>query len=223
MKIAVCVPHHGDVKAKFAQSLALLFGHAASNLSGHLHLLFATGHLPDVRNELVQGALSFGADWILWLDSDHSFPMNTLGRLLAHDLDVVGCNYPRRLVHGPTAAKDGQPLLTTDELVRAGAVDEVDSLGLGVCLTRARVFAAIARPWFTIEPKEDGSGHVSEDVLFFRRLKAAGIAAHVDHALSWDIGHVTEHTLTNQELRRGHATAILPSARHQQRRHDVRG
>lgn len=203
-RLAICIPHYGDVKAVFAQSLAMMCGHAGNAFSGELRLIFATGHLPDVRNNLARDALAFGADWLLWLDADHSFPLDALGRLLAHDLDVVGCNYPRRIGGHPTALKNGQPLETTE------GVEEVDTMGLGVCLMRAAVFDALDRPWFTLEAKPDGSGHVSEDVVFFRRLRKAGIAAYVDHDLSREVGHVSETLLTNPW--REHASTVRSTA-----------
>ena len=48
-------------------------------------------------------------DWILWLDADHTFPNETLLRLLGHGKDVVACNYARRAgATEPVAQRDGR-------------------------------------------------------------------------------------------------------------------
>jgi hypothetical protein len=45
----------------------------------------------------------------------------------------------------------------------------------------------------------DGTEIVGEDVFFFRRLHEAGVSVHVDHALSWSIGHVHQRVLSNAD------------------------
>lgn len=207
-KVAICIPVHGDTKALFTLSLAGMVQRSVAELTGELKTFMAQGHLLDNRNGLAKAARDWGADWILWLDADHTFPDDTLIRLLAHDLDVVGCNYVRRRPAGPVAVKGGHPLYSD----KGGPVEEVDTLGLGVCLMRASVFDSLDWPWFTVERSTNGTGHVSEDVCFFRALKRAGIVAHVDHALSWQVGHAHEHFLMNSDLRGQNATSILAPA-----------
>lgn len=196
----------------FTLSLAGMMVKTAA-LPHNIETFIAQGQILDARNGLASVALGWGADWILWLDADQIFPHDTLIRLLSHGLDIVGSNYPRRRPVGtPTATKDGRPLYTDECKAKAGLVDEVDSLGLGVCLTRSSVFQAIERPWFNFEVKPDRSGHISEDVSFFRAARRAGIVAHVDHSLSWEVGHIHEQTLTNLMMRRDYADSVHPSA-----------
>jgi len=40
---------------------------------------------------------------------------------------------------------------------------------------------------------------MGEDASFFQELREAGIAIHVDHGLSWGVGHIHEHVLTNAD------------------------
>jgi hypothetical protein len=47
---------------------------------------------------------------------------------------------------------------------------------------------------FEIRSLPDGK-FVGEDVLFYDRLRAAGLKVHVDHALSIWIGHIHEQNL----------------------------
>jgi hypothetical protein len=151
------------------------------------------------RTRLVTDAKSWGADYILWLDADHFFPPDTLLRLLAHDKDIVGCNYARRSrPTGPSAVFDAEPILTTPEKVQARLVEEVTSMGLGVCLMRMSLLDAIEPPLFNSGIAADGA-LVGEDSHFFNRACEAGFKAWCDHALSWEIGHLYEATIWNAE------------------------
>src|SRR5206468_1555458 len=94
MKIAICVPHYGDVKARFALSLANMI----ATTKDHEIRVFMRGgtRLIENRRLLVADAKSAGADAILWADADHVFPPDALQRLIATGKKVVGCNYAQR-------------------------------------------------------------------------------------------------------------------------------
>jgi hypothetical protein len=204
MKIAICIPCHRDTKARFTLALAGMLVHTARAIPDEIRTMLAQGPLLDVREGLVHAARSWGADWILWLDADHTFPNDTLLRLLAHDRDVAACNYARRAgATEPVAQKDGQLVQTTEALARSNALDPCDATGLGVCLMRASVFDRLEPPYFQLELKPDGSGYVSEDFTLFKRLKAAGIEARIDHGLSWKIGHIGDLIYTTAAMAGG--------------------
>ena len=224
MKIAILTPHHGDVAAEFAYSLSrmmlrtartpIMFNGSLANPHPELFMR-SSPVLPQIRNMLVEDAVGYGADYLLWADSDHQFPDDALLRLLSLGLPVVGVNYPRRArPTSPTAiGLDGEYVWTTEERARAGEVSEVHSLGLGFCLVDMAVIRALratepgvpAEPLFRIEMLGDGLDIVGEDVFFFRRVAEAGYAVHLDHGLSWSIGHAHQRLLTVREAlpRRG--------------------
>jgi hypothetical protein len=151
---------------------------------------------------------------MLWMDADHVFPCDALLRLLGRNKLVVGCNYARRFnPTSPTASKlddktDKGLVWTTKELFEADSVEEVSHLGLGLCLVDMRVFGLLEIkaqeagkdhfwPLFRLDPTEDGIRFVGEDVHFFKLLREAGIPVCCDHALSWEVGHISEQILTN--------------------------
>lgn len=214
MKIALCTPHYSDVTAQYAYSLAHLFRHTLRTRPDIdlTPFLASSAILPKARTQLVGMALEWGADWILWIDADHLFPPDSLLRLLARNLDVVGVNYPRRQAPaGPTAASaddDGNwhPVWTTAEKARSGLVEPVDTMGLGLCLMRAELVRRLHPPLFGIEPLPDG-GFLIDDAWFFAKLRQAGVAIHVDHGLSWEVGHVTEQILTHAGLEQSRGAA----------------
>ncbi len=222
MKIAICTPHYADVHAYFALSLVGLVkwtvqrGRIVFNgdtVVPDLEVFMrSSSTLPTLRNMLVKDAMDWGANYLLWADADHEFPPDALLRLLSHNLPIVGANYPRRASPNfPTAVGlDGKFLWTTEEMAWNGEISPVSGLGLGFCLMDMTVFKllhdqAIAAgkknfwPLFAFEAIPGQIEGVGEDIYFFRQLAAAGIGIHVDHALSWSIGHAHQKMLTNNE------------------------
>jgi hypothetical protein len=55
-------------------------------------------------------------------------------------------------------------------------------------------------PLFAMEWGPDGRISQSEDRFFFRKLRAAGVKLHVDHAVSGAIGHIGERVLTHDHV-----------------------
>lgn len=183
MKVVIGTPVHWDPRYSYTVSLAALLLHKRD-----YELAYSTSEGVPValgRTDIARTALEWGADWLLYIDADMTFPANGLERLLAHGLDVVGCNYVRRSAVGFTGFGDGQ------ELQPGTGVAPVESLGLGLCLIRTTVFDRIAKPWFH-EQWLDERTRMGEDVYFFHRLAQAGIAVHVDHDLSEEVGHIRQ-------------------------------
>ena len=204
MRIVACIPIHRQAEAMFvssAMNMASRFLTAETELGGRRPrrelwtCVVTSADLASNRNRLAERALEWGADYILWADADHVFPDHALIRLFSLDLPVVGCNYPTRVPPLlPTAlGLDGRPVLTTERLAREGKVERVAALGLGLCLMRSDLLSLVPRPWFAFA---DG---LSEDRRFFRMLTEAGVPIHVDHSLSWEIGHVGAQTFTNAD------------------------
>lgn len=220
MKIAVCTPHYGDVTAGYAFSLATMlvrtaktqFNYNGTIMAPETNVFMATSSvLPQLRNILIQRAVRWGANYLLWVDADHTFPEDALLRLLSLNLPVVGVNYPRRVPpHRPTAVSlDGELAWTTEAIAREGRVQQVHSLGFGFCLMDMHALQKVLSergpggeemPLFAVEMLGDGTQIVGEDVFFFRRLRTAGIGVYLDHALSWTIGHVHSRVLMNGDV-----------------------
>lgn len=215
MKIAICTPVHSDTKALFTLCLARLVAHTVK-AGVDVEMFMSSGAvLPKVRGNLVQGAIDSGAEYMLWIDADHTFQPHALLKLLAHELEVVGLNSPRRgKPPGPTATVlvDGklQLLRTTVDLAKQGVLQEVHQIGLGFCLVRVDVFKKLDSkakeegrasmwPLFSFLPVADGRQFIGEDQFFCDRLREAGVPIYLDHALSWELGHIDSHILTNAD------------------------
>lgn len=223
LKVALCIPAHRQVEAKWAMSLADMVAFSSRATVFHddepaqfefKTIVVSSSLLPESRNRLVAEAWKWEADYMLWLDADHVFPCDTLVRLISRSQLVVGCNYARRCSPTyPTASKHGEDdamdlVWTTQEKAKAEELEEVAHVGLGVCLVDMRLYhcleaAAEARgektiwPLFRMEPKPNGIGFIGEDVHYFKTIRNAGIPVFCDHGLSWEVGHVGEMMFTN--------------------------
>lgn len=200
MKIAVLIPVHGGACPGFVESLANMVAHTRG--ADVQTSILSLSCLTVARNALLGRALRAGADYALMLDSDHEFPPDALARLLAHKKMAVGINQPRRqLPIQPTAVRGRKLVETTPD---SPALEEVDSTGLGMFLldmaalpilqSHADKFGRALWPLFREEwPEPDV--HIGEDRYFCGRLREAGIAIHIDHALSREVGHIAETVL----------------------------
>ena len=218
MKVAICIPSYGDTKADFTISLArMLVRSLTAPGAPRLEIetfLATSSDLVANRTNLLQRAMGWQARYLLWLDADHIFPPDALLRLVGRRLPVVGCNYPRRSEPtGPVASRIGpngqyEHVWTTEAKARAGEVEEVAVTGLGFCLMDMLIFpdvqAHLGAGWATWAPFDrkrvpGTNARMGEDASFFAELRAAGVTVHVDHALSWQIGHIGERVLTNAD------------------------
>ena len=202
--INVClgVPSGNMVHAGFMHSIFELqrfcFFHPIHNEPVRLRLLnVRTSLLPLSRTSIVKYAKVNEADWLLFLDSDMTFPGDTLHRLLSHRTPVVGTVAARRDGKGMSA-------LYGPEVPRHGLV-RVDRLGTGVLLLDMRIFDTLPKPWFDLTmtseilPAEEFDRECTgEDVYLSYRLREAGIPLMLDWDLSLQLGHLgeTEYRLT---------------------------
>lgn len=221
MKVAICIPRYGDTKGAFTISLARMIAHSLSKPFEGKPLeieIFSvsSSDLPHSRTELLKSAIQWQARYLLWLDSDHVFPRDALLRLLAHELPVVGCNQARRSdPTGPVAVKrdasgEMQHVWTTRAKAEAKEVEEVFHVGLALCLMDMNVLHQVKAnvekgvgwdQWAPFDRKllPGTNARMGEDVSFFRELTEAGVKVYIDHALSWEVGHIHERVITNAD------------------------
>jgi hypothetical protein len=177
-----------------------------------------------INYKVVEGAnIAQNRDWLaheamkdpqmthmLWVDSDMEFPHDMLHRLLLHNVDIVGANYPTRNqdVHSRkfTASGDGESAdyqcITNDSV---SGLERVSYMGFGALLTSRRVFEETflntKEPiWFFMGFDEKTFQHIGEDWIFCARVTAAGFYIYVDHDLSKEIGHVGSYVYTYKDM-----------------------
>lgn len=164
------------------------------------------------REILAETALERGFDYVLWVDTDMTFPADSLIKLLSTGEKIVGANYCRRKWDelGYTAIKrvfetvdqKSQNCVTGPE---STGIEEVEGIGFGLCLTHTSVFEDVPKPWFWYHWLPDLQQHVGEDIYFCAKAREAGHSVWVDHDLSKHVGHIGTFKYTNQ-----HAWEALP-------------
>ena len=141
LKISILVPTRDMVHSQFAFSLTQLVKTTEkSNIETYVFFDSST-ILLNQRERLVKMAMEVESDYILWLDSDMTFPSTTLLRLLSHEKDIVGCNYLKRSKPVKPVAYTNVgdwdswvPMETKDELVK------VEGVGMGCILMKTDLF-----------------------------------------------------------------------------------
>lgn len=189
--VSILVPTRDTVYSHFSYSLGNLI--KTTTLMGiEVHLFFdASTILINQRENLINQAIEVKSEWALWLDSDMMFPPTTLLRLLAHNQDIVACNYMKRSYPFKSVAfmdtndwESWVPLQSEDELLT------VEAIGMGCVLMRTSVFEKLNRPYFeyTYQPKTKDWG--GEDFTLFKKLNGSGVQLKVDTNLSNEIYHI---------------------------------
>lgn len=184
-KVAVAVPCLDMVAADFAFSLAALMSRRAYDpklrKAADVALIHQSGSIiMDARNALVARAQEMNASHVLFLDSDMTFPPDTLDRLLAHHKPVVAATYVKRTGdHGML----GEPLMNEHFGLRP-----YRTIPLGCALINMNVFEKLPRPYFRYVTTERGT--ISEDTWFCLQCEEAKVPIYVDPKLTAEVGHV---------------------------------
>lgn len=174
-KTLIAVPCMDNVSARFAQSLATV------GKVGECKVSFLIGSLIyESRNSLVKQALSFDSDYIMWFDSDMTFPADTIARMIRHmeeGKEIVSGLYFRRVApFTPVLFKPQEdphnikPWEDYTEYPR-DSVFEIGACGGGCMMTKTDVFRELLlndEGWF--EP----FGGMGEDISFCVRASRIG-------------------------------------------------
>ena len=191
----ICIPSSGQVKAKFAVSLASLMCCVGSTKlregveEQRINVYLLEGsNIAENRLKLVQRAMAAGGTHIVFIDDDMSFSNDLLHRLLAHRLPIVACNYPRRRPHkGFVAGKlDGSIMATT---AASTGLEEALWTGFGFAVIEVEVFQRISLPWFINAWIAEAQGFTTEDLPFCAKAREAGYRILIDHDASKQLQH----------------------------------
>lgn len=134
------------------------------------------------------GSGEFTYDRILWIDSDISWDVEALDRIITSDKDIIGGLYQ--------TGRDGRVAVNIwDDQNRPTVVNKVyfmladdpvkvDGLGFGFISMKSGVFEAMPRPWFKIlEVEVEGSDfpiNLGEDYSWCLSAQRAGFEIWVD-------------------------------------------
>lgn len=208
IRVAVCVPTSGQVKAWFAHSLAglMAYGNALQQRPDSESIALTlfmqeTSVIHSNRELLVKMALEWKASHVMFLDDDMVFDPRVLTIMLGRRHAMVACNYPKRgwPITFTAVRPDGKGAIVTSE--GSSGLEAASYTGFGVSLIETRVFEATPKPWFLPIYLQDSDTYTTEDNPFCQRIRAAGFATYVDHDASKLVGHCGMHTYEWKQYR----------------------
>jgi hypothetical protein len=189
--VSILVPTKDMLYSHFSYSLSNMI--KLTTIMGiDTHLFFDSSTiLINQRERLIDQAIALNSEWVLWLDSDMMFPPTTLMRLLAHNEDIIACNYMKRGYPFKTVTysdlsnwENWIPIHYTDSLVNAEAT------GMGCLLMKTAVFNKLEKPYFEYSYQKEHNDWLGEDFTLFKKLNKLGYQLKIDMNLSNEIYHI---------------------------------
>jgi hypothetical protein len=115
------------------------------------------------------------------VDSDITFPSDTLERLIECDKDIVSGVYKQRFTGEPVLElwKDGNRI-KFDSIKKCFIRFEIDSCGFGCVLIKSEVLRVMDYPHFVYKSAIDHKDTLSEDVYFCMKAKEKGFKIYVN-------------------------------------------
>lgn len=202
LRVAVGIPSQGHWVTDFAISVMNMITYFHTHRVGEyksqmLQVVSTKGSiLPKMRRETVKAALEMDADYLLWLDSDHTFPRNIIHRMVHHNKDVLAANCAtKQLPSSPTARRrpvgdeplGGMPIYTDAD---SPELEEVWRIGTGIMMVNMKVYKKTGPNIFHMHFREDVDAYQGEDWAMCEAFEAAGFKMWIDHPLSDQCGHI---------------------------------
>ena len=137
------------------------------------------------RIKMCEAAISYGADYLLMVDSDTVPPPDALANMLEHGVDFcLGYYQHGHAAKGSTALwKKGSwaERYTIAELrkMRKSPLIEVQGGGMGCALIRVDMLQRLPKPWFRWVVRPDGT-ETGEDVYFCDLCRKHGVKVYAD-------------------------------------------
>ena len=211
MKILIAIPCMEQIHTQFVKSLLAIDKPDDAEIS----VRFLPGSLIyDSRNLLSQEAIRDGHDYVLWLDSDMTFPPDIIQRMLTdmstHNIHMVTGLYVKRTyptmpvlyskIAPPTQDENGRIVKNIRDYTDypQNSMCYVDGCGFGCVMTSVPLLKKI---WDTYGLAFNPFPWASEDVSFCYRVRQAGEDIMCDTSIS--CGHIGSFLFTEQMLKRG--------------------
>lgn len=148
------------------------------------------GHIDEIRNGLVSQAIGEKVDYLLMMDTDQTFPVDTIVKLLSwmdKGYAFVGAVVHRRYPPFDAILYRGNVggfVHVPDEETYSGDLVEIDATGGGCFIVNIdKVLRAINdSKWFRLVIGPTGKP-VGEDIYFCSLLRSAGVKLYVDTSI----------------------------------------
>lgn len=208
LKVAIGVPSTGMWHQEFSQSMVNMLQAMQTHRVGQyktqeVHTICTKGSiLPRSRLTILKQAKKMRADYLLFVDSDQSFPRYALHRLIGHDKEVVGANIATKTMPTlPTARRrseteDYGELVYTEE--GAVGLEKVWRIGCGLLLLSRKVIEALPHDCFEMRYRPEVDNYQGEDWSMCEALEKLGFEIWIDHKVSNEVGHHGTFNFTHE-------------------------
>ena len=146
-------------------------------------------NIADARNSLIGQALDCGVSKLLMVDTDQTYPSDTITKLLSHDVDICGVRvHSRWEPYSPIFYRGtigAYKFISNDEMY-SGDLIEIDATGTGCLMINMEIFDELEYPWFQFTMVRDRP--VGEDIYFCHKAREAGFKIFVDSSIG--VGHL---------------------------------
>ncbi|MFT8450774.1 MAG: hypothetical protein ABF675_01000 [Zymomonas mobilis] len=174
--------------------------------------------LASAKNITVKESLQWGADYILFLSGDITFPSDILYRLLAHGKDIIGVTYPKPIApYNLLGISDDSQ---DQEALEKGLL-KMRYMPGGCMLVKTEIFKKLDPnlPHFYYDVFQDDV--MGDDFVFCDRVRELGYDIWCDTNLSAEIGRIGQRVyhmpdieerrlLMEQELLENEKNKLLP-------------
>lgn len=144
--------------------------------------------IDQIRNLIADWMVNGEFDYLWAIDSDISFPPDTLKKLLSQNVDMISAVYRQRIpdqqiieLYKPNG-HGGVTNLSWEEIRDRGVI-EVAATGFGCVLIKSAVFKKIKYPHFEYHVALNHNNTVSEDTDFCSKVRAAGFQIYADTSI----------------------------------------
>lgn len=191
MKVLIAIPSTGYIPAQTVSSLLEL------NTPPHTkHTILIGALIYEARERLAESALAEGYTHILWLDSDITFPQDTLYKLLKCDADIAcGLVYRRVAPYTPLIFRKQDNGLYREILnYLQNRIIDIDACGFGCVLTKVDAISKM----YECYDKLFAPDNLGEDLQFCERAKDMGLNIVCDTSVK--CGHLGQILITETQF-----------------------
>lgn len=203
-KVAICLAHnYNSFQSEFVFSLLRIMDYFHKSEYAKKYEIFTLKRggyqLDEMRNSIVEDALKFDPDYLLFLDTDITCPEFTIIRMLQvfeanKNCDAVTGIYTwKKPPYLPQIFADFDKKMKKYHIVLSLIMDKpfwIGAAGMGIMMVKSRVFKRNKRPWFKfVKPGENKriKKGLGEDLYFAWKCKPKMLCDPQIQAGHWDI------------------------------------
>lgn len=189
-KISIGIPTYSQIHI---ETVACLI-YSLQETKAEVQLNFHKGtYLHQLRNNMLKEARENNADYLMFVDSDMTFPPDGIKKLLSYDKDIIGGMYNMKtlpLVNTIKIADDEGNFISSDGAeIPTNHIFKCFSVPTGFMLIKLEAIKSLDKP-FDFGTNEKGE-LIGEDVYFCMQAHKIGLDVWCDPTIK--IGHIGEY------------------------------